>query len=225
MRLHQQKGTAAGELIGLFGTFKSFPVSVMMTQASMMMSQKTGVGKVAYGSSLLVGMTVLGALALQMKEIAKGRDPRPMDTWDFWLASMLQGGGVGLFGDLIFSDANRFGGGLTSTFAGPTVGLLNDTWKLTAGNIQEMAQGDDTDFIAETIKYAKKYNPVFNQFYINHAFDRVIFDTIEDMADIGIEKKRRKAERKREADYGNSSWWKAGEYLPSRAPSVEDVIE
>ncbi len=76
---------------------------------------------VAYTGSLLISTTLFGALALQLKQIAAGREPRPMDDAKLWGAALLQGGGLGIYGDFLFADINHYGGGLAATFAGPVI--------------------------------------------------------------------------------------------------------
>ena len=58
-----------------------------------------------------ISMMVMGGLAYQMKEIAKGRDPIDITTPGFWGKAFAQSGGAGIFGDFLSADVNRFGGG------------------------------------------------------------------------------------------------------------------
>ena len=45
--------------------------------------------------SSLIGTTLMGALAMQLKGlVGQGQDPRPMGNAKFWGAAMLQGGGL-----------------------------------------------------------------------------------------------------------------------------------
>ena len=70
-----------------------------------------------------------------------------MDNKEFFAAAFAQGGGLGIFGDFIFSDQNRFGGGLVSTAFGPTGELIDKTVQLTVGNIQEAVKGEETNVL------------------------------------------------------------------------------
>ena len=79
----------------------------------------------------------MGGVALQMKDVARGRDPRPINE-KFIFAAMAQGGGWGIFGDFLFSDMNRYGRGGMSTLAGPIYGVGEDAFRLTLGNIQQL---------------------------------------------------------------------------------------
>jgi hypothetical protein len=52
----------------------------------------------------------MGYFVLQAKQLIAGKDPRPNSGATF-LASMMQGGGAGIYGDFLFGQANRYGGG------------------------------------------------------------------------------------------------------------------
>src|SRR5262249_55445818 len=117
-----QPGTVMGELIRSAGQFKAFGVSVVMMHGGRLFPELTAGSKArgfAYAGGLLILSTLLGALSMQLKEIAGGRDPRRMDMSEmgakFWGAAILQGGGLGIYGDFLFADVNRFGSGLGVT--------------------------------------------------------------------------------------------------------------
>ena len=60
---------------------------------------------------------------------------------------------------LLFSDVNRFGGGITSTIIGPMGELADKTAKLTIGNMQEAILGEETNVLGEAAQYLKSYVP------------------------------------------------------------------
>jgi hypothetical protein len=61
-----------------------------------------------------------------------------MNDPKFWAKSAAQGGGIGLFGDFLFADQNRYGGGIVSSLAEPVIGSqILEAVNLTLGNIQE----------------------------------------------------------------------------------------
>jgi hypothetical protein len=128
-------GTIPGEVLRSFAMYKNFSVTILNTHIARGLALDGVSAKGRYLGGFIVTATLMGALAMQLKEISKGRDPVPMDTPEFWGAAMLQGGGLGIFGDFMFSQTNRFGGGLAETVGGPVVGLINDVRNLTIGNI------------------------------------------------------------------------------------------
>lgn len=179
-------GTVGGELIRSALQFKAFPITVMTTQISRIMAEAMAGRKgsaMLYGANLFVGATLLGGLAIQLKEISKGRDPRDMTDLKFWMASMAQGGGLGIFGDFLFSDVNRFGGGIASTLGGPTVGLVNDVLKFSWGNLQELAMGEETNAGREFTNLMRRYTPGGSLWYLRLAYERAIIDQIQMVID------------------------------------------
>lgn len=200
--------------------FKSFPATIIMTHFYRAAYQATAADRLVYIGAILATTTILGGISLQMKDITAGRDPREMDL-KFLGASMLQGGGLGIFGDFIFSDVNRFGGGLTQTFTGPVGELLDTTAKFTLGNIREAVQGEETNILGESVKILDRYTPdVWQTYLISNAF----FDQMELLADPDAQSKFHRQMRKRSSEYGQEYWWKPGDIAPQRAPDMGAAI-
>jgi hypothetical protein len=181
-------GSISGEFVRFGLQFKAFPITIMMQQFGRIAEAATGAssrsaavkGVVGYGSGLLLGNTLLGALAVQLKEASKGRDPRDMTEGRFWAAAMLQGGGVGIFGDFLFSDQNRFGGSFGETLAGPGAGAFDDiVLKFGVGNVQELAAGEDTKAGKEFVGLLRRYTPGGSLWYLRMAYEREILDRLE----------------------------------------------
>ena len=181
-----QPGSISGELLRFGLQFKSFPVTMLVTQFGRIMAEayqgRLG-SALNYAAGLLVGNTILGALGLQMKEMSKGRDPRDMTSVKFWLAALAQGGGAGIFGDFFFSDVNRFGGGLAETLAGPGVGFVDDMLRFTVGNARELALGDETHAGRELVGLLRRYTPGGSLWYLRLAYEREVLDQIQRMID------------------------------------------
>ena len=74
--------------------------------------------------AMLANLQQLGYLSMTLKELAKGRTPRePDDAASYGklvAAAMVQGGGLGIYGDFLFGEANRVGGGMIASLAGGT---------------------------------------------------------------------------------------------------------
>jgi hypothetical protein len=217
-------GSASGEFLRSFAMYKNFGVTLVNTHLFRGASQPGVKGKGVYFADLIISATVMGALALQLKEMSKGRDPRPMNTEEFWGAAFLQGGGFGIFGDFLFSNVNRFGGGLAETAAGPVIGLLEDLRSLTVGNLLEVASGEDTKAGAELIRFAKDYTPGSSIWYARLALERLLWDQMQLWADPKARQKIKRLERKYKRDYGQSYWWGPGDLQPSRKPDLESAL-
>jgi hypothetical protein len=132
----------------------------------------------------------------------------------FLIASMTQGGGLGIVGDYVFSDVNRFGGGPVAGITGPTGELISKTAALTLGNLQQLGAGEDTNFAGEAIQYAKRYTPDVWQ---TRLLTDAMYDQLTIMADPRFNKKFSRQMRKRNKEYGQDYWWKKGEITPEFA--------
>lgn len=211
--------TFLGQTTRSLGMYKSFPVSIALTHLRRglnqgdlgNMAQAIGIMAVRYG----VTMTMMGVIAYQMKQIRAGKEPVEWDDPKLLAAGLLQGGGLGIIGDLLFSDVNRFGGGLAVSLAGPMAGFLDDTRRLTIGNALEAIQGIDTNFGREVVKYGARYAPGADMWYFGPGVQRLFIDQMELMLD----PKKAKAGFRREEStaknqYGQKYWWAPGDALP-----------
>lgn len=213
-----RQGTFLRAMFSSATMFKSFPITVMhqhMKPAVANLKQ----GKWHQMGEIVVAGTFMGAMAIQMKELLKGNDPREMDSLDFLFASLMQGGGMGIYGDFLFSDLSRFDQTPIDTLAGPTVGLLNDSYKLFKKNFdKEVLAGKDSSFAADAFKLLSKNTPAANLWYARALIRRGIFDTIGSKMDDGYMRKLQRQEREREKK-GQGTYWKSGDFLPSRTPN------
>lgn len=221
-------GTFAGELVRSGMMYKSFAITMYFTHIRRMAQQQGLWNKTTYAANLVVGATLMGALAIQLKDIARGRDPRSM-TGDnasaFWLAAMAQGGGLGLFGDYMFDDANRFGGGLAESVAGPVVSAANDLRKLTIGNVQEAVQGEETNIGREALNFAGRYAPGASLWYARLGVERTVLDQIQRQVDPDHSQNWHRIERKHARELGTQYFWPKGELLPDRAPKFGNAMD
>ena len=202
--LSAKKGTAGGEFARTMWLFKSFPVAVISKHWMRGWGMNTVGGKAAYAVSFGLGTTILGALALQLKDVTKGKEPRDMDTFAFWGAAFAQGGGAGIFGDYLYSNQSRFGRSLTETAAGPVFGgVLPDLVDLTFGNVQEAAGGDPTHAGAEALRFAQSNTPLINLWYTRAILDRLVFQQMQEYLSPGYLARMRERARK---DTGQEYW-------------------
>lgn len=218
-------GTLQGEIARSFAMYKNFPVTIIMTHMRRAMIQPDGKSMARYAASIGISMTMAGAITMQMRELAKGRDPRNMKDTKFWGAAVLQGGGLGIWGDFLFADLNRFGAGKAGTVAGPVTQFLGDTIDLTVGNVAELATGEDTHFGKELVRYMDRNMPGGSIWYLRLATDRLITDELEKMVDPKAYAAFRRREQSAKRDYGQEYWWRPGQVAPSRAPDVTKAIQ
>jgi len=226
-----QTGEGGSPLLAELGKsaamFRSFPATILSNNVGRyLLDRRLGSGwtRARWVASFFVGTSIFGMLALQGKQIFLGRDPRDMTDLKNWGAAIMQGGGLGIFGDFLFDQINRFGGGMAKTLAGPQVGLIDDTRKLTVENIIQAASGQDTNFAAELTNYVARYMPGSTTWYLRSAIERMIVDQIHEAVDPKAHKKFRNKKRYYERTYDQGSWWAPGKALPDRAPDFQAAI-
>lgn len=198
-----KKGTVIGEFARSLWLFKSFPVAVIAKHWMRGWGRPTAGGKAAYLASYLVGSTVLGALAVQLKDVVKGREPRDMTTPAFWIAAFLQGGGASIFGDFALNDQSRYGRSFTETLLGPLGSTIADTYDLTVGNLHQAARGESTDAGAEAVRFVQSNTPGMSLWYARAALDHLLFHEVQEYLSPGYLRRMRERVRKE----GGGFWW------------------
>ncbi len=208
-------GTLAGEALRTMGLFKSFSIG-MMTQVlpRVMGVEGTRGYKAGIVAQYVLSMMIGGAVALQLRTMARGLNPRDMTSAEFWTASAAQAGGLGIFGDFLFADYSRMGQDIGTTLAGPVWSQVDDAFKLTLGNIHKAAQGKKTDFLANAVQMAKNDAiPYLNFFYTRAALDHLIFFTAQEAANPGYLRRM----KQNVENSNNTTWyWPPNEALPSK---------
>lgn len=230
MRGTERPDTLRGALLYSFSMYKNFPVSFMMIYGRLGMMAQGKMGRLGFYAGLGAGMTMVGALGTQMREISRGRDPLPMDNAAFMGKAFLSGGALSIWGDFLFSGINEFGRGPEQMLAGPIGGFLGDTTQLAFGDAFAFADAvgglQDKDFKSTTgakaVEYARRYTPGASIWWARAALERQVFDRLQELADPKAHSKRQRQMRKRERDYGNKYWWAPGQRTPDRAPELGD---
>lgn len=212
-----KQGTVLRASVSTLMMLKSFSITVMMNHAiPALRKASTGQGltRLSRIAPLLLGTTLLGGVALQAKQVLYGKTQREYDD-KFWRAAMLQGGGVGIFGDFLFSDQSRFGNDFLTTLAGPGVGFANDIVKVFKGNFDKTLDDEENSkFVSDFTQFAKRNIPAVKLWYTKLLVERLILDQVERTIDPKFDRRMRNAESKMKKDYGQSFWWKPGDLSP-----------
>jgi hypothetical protein len=206
MQRGTQPGTVEGETLRFIGQFKSF--SAAFTQKaigreiygrganSLREALRNGNGEMLGLAQLILWTTAFGYASMAAKDLAKGRTPRdPLDKAT-WAAAMVQGGGMGIYGDFLFGEMrNRFGGGFLATVAGPTLGTIDDLADLWG----RVRNGDDS--AAAAFRVAINNTPFLNLFYTRIALDYLILYQMQEWLNPGS---LRRLERQVERENGQT---------------------
>ena len=212
-----------GEIMKTVLQFKSFPWAQFQRQMDAVANMQTPYSKAAMTAGLIAATTLAGTMIIQTRETLTGKDPRPMDDWRFWAASMLQGGSMGLYGDFLFSGGeSRQGQGLIETSAGPTVGpLLEMIASQPIKAAKAAAEGKDTHLAAKEFQNLKGFIPGGNMWMTKAAMDHLVFQQIAEALSPGYLNSVRQKTMK---DYGQEWWWQPGDMAPERPPNPAAII-
>ena len=198
-----ERNSVAGQgMRGLF-MYKSFVVSVGLKHLSRMWNQDTTMAGLGYIGSVMATTAILGGVAIQAKDLIYGNTPRDMDA-KFLGAAIAQGGGLPLLGDFFGSNVNRYGGGFSKTLAGPWADLLDRSVELTIGNLQDVRDGRDTNFVKEISDDINVYQP--KVFYTRRLQETTV-NALATMIDPSNKERLRQKDKRRNKDYGSSTWW------------------
>lgn len=221
-------GTIGGELSRSVLMYKNFTLSLMYNQLGRVFYHKVNGTRFANVLMFATVTTLGGALAMQLKEVAKGRDPMDMTEGRFWKAAMIQGGGLGIFGDFLYASENRFGGGFASTVAGPVVGAMSQAGTLTT-TIAKALSSRDPDAVdqaqRDAIRFANQFSGPTNLWYLNAAFDRMVWDNLQLALDSEAQEAFDRAAKRRLKEFGNAEFWPRGEALPARLPDLSAILQ
>ncbi len=191
-------GTVTGEFIRFVAQFKSFSVaSVQKTLGRELYGRGAPLDAtfreaLFHGNGELLGlartmafMTLFGYGSMVAKDLMKNRTPRDPLSAKTWVGAMTQGGGLGIYGDFLFGETNRFGGGLLQTLAGPTLGAVADADHLRATLMYPQTKTPAHEAAAEGFRWALNNTPFVNLFYTRMALDYLFLWNLQEMVSPG----------------------------------------
>ncbi|WP_326519035.1 hypothetical protein [Acinetobacter sp. CAAS 2-6] len=204
-------GTEMGEIWRCVTQFKSFPMAFLMRHGSRAMSKTTWSSRAWYAGTLLGLTTLMGALVVQLKELANGNDPATMFDDDgnfktegkFFTRAFVAGGGLPILGDILVAGMDPTGRDTSEFMTGPFGSDAKAVLSLTVGNANQWFEGKDTNVANEAFRFAKNKIPAQNLWYTKAVANRMIFDGIQDTIAPGY---REKLIRKAEAEQDRTRW-------------------
>jgi hypothetical protein len=188
LTLGTRPGTILGEAVRLFTQFWAFPISFMGRHVDPARKGYAGKAPAFLMAHLILSTTMLGYVSMQAKQLAKGREPRPLfdddgkPRYSTFLAAMLQGGGLGIYGDFLFGEYNRFGGSPIATIGGPAVGEAEKLLKLMGhlrGGLDPSKTSEERaesfgDAGVDTVRFVTGNTPFVNLWYTRTALDAAL---------------------------------------------------
>ena len=202
-------GTIKGEIINSGLMYKNFAITLGMTHMARGLQQQGFAGKAKYLVPMIIGGTIMGSLAYEIKQVAAGKKPTPPEKMGvrYWINAMVYGGGLGIFGDFLFQDTNRYGGSLAKTIAGPVIGFFGDLINLTFGNAAQLVSGEKTNAGKELVAFIQRYTPGSNLWYSRLVTERIIFDSLEKMLNPNFNADNRRNINRLRKRTGQEYWW------------------
>ena len=91
------------------------------------------------------------------------------------LGSLEQGGGLGIFGDMLFGEANRFDASNASSFGGPLMTDLSALSRIYNRWIQSLGTSAPHDFWPDLARFGVNHIPMQNLFYLKSTMDYLLW--------------------------------------------------
>mgnify|MGYP007073185678 CR=1 FL=1 len=172
MKQGKAAGTPIGEALRFMMQFKAFPIAILQKALGRELSfygagQK---GRAFWGvASLVVGSGIFGYISMTAKDLLRGKSPKDPKKIKTYYNAMLQGGGLGIYGDFLFSESYS-GYDLLATAGGP--GLTE--FAKAANALRYAVKGEFSKSGKQAYKSIVGNIPFLNLFYLKTAFDYAI---------------------------------------------------
>lgn len=218
-------GTIAGEVWRMLFQFKGFATTVMIMHGMRMLDRPGRWGKAAYGVNFLIATTMMGALSMQLANLTQGKDPAQMTgehLKDFWWRSMLKGGGLGVFGDVVNASMNQYGQTAQDLVAGPGIASLSNIGELAWGKVRTDSQGEKHRY-RDVARFLQRETPGGSLWYVRAAYQRMLLDQIKAAQDEDYAASYAAVRRRAEQD-GSGIFWQPGAMTPERAPDMGNMF-
>lgn len=211
------QGTLQGEINRYFFQYKQFPLAIYnrvlrrelygrgTDERNPLSALASGNGEMQGAMELMMSSTLMGYTAISLKAIAEGKTPpTPTDSngmKDLIMDSMLQGGALTLFGDIVVGEINRKyptdAIGILESVAGPVPNFVMKKAKQAGGITYGALTGDMAEPLGQAINHAiQKEIPLANIFYLQWALKYGILNRISEQLAPGYkEKLKQRAEQ------------------------------
>ena len=178
--------SAGGIIMRSFSHFKMWPIAAYDQLLKRNYHRSLSAKDVGWGVGQIIGLSMLAGYGrMTITDWAQGKPRRQLGPQTI-AAAAAQGGGLGIFGDFLFGETNRMGGGLLSTLAGPLVGqasqlydfyqkFMRDSQNSVDGAPLHTGKGYYHNLGAEFLNMAKQNVPYANLIYLKGAADYLVW--------------------------------------------------
>lgn len=221
-------GTFSGEFKRYAWQFKAVPLGIFRQHWDAMQGMDTYGARAAYGAKFVGYSTLLGALAIELKALINGQDPRTMNVGTdegkkFWTEALATGSGFGLYGDFLLNDRTAQGSG-AEVFMGPGVSAVMDAAReVNRARVDATSERESNHpYALSSLRWVRRNaTPFANLWYTKAAFNRLVYDQLQDQLAPGSSDRQRRRMEQRGAQY----WWAPGTLVPQRAPDLGNAVE
>ena len=192
-------GTGMGEAIRFVGQFKAFPMAIGNKVlgreiAFLRKGPNQDIGRGIKGlASVVVVSGFMGYMSMTAKDLLKGKEPRDPNNFNTIMAAFLQGGGLGIYGDVLFKE-QRDAGSVAAGLIGPFPTTVIDLGLA----LKYAVTGEGGKAGRAAYRTISSNIPFLNLFYIKAAFDYMIGFQIMETMNPGVLKR---VEKRMKKDY------------------------
>lgn len=175
------QGTRPGSVVGEFARslaqFKMWPTALMMQGLGREFSRAGSLGQgVAHTLvNMIVPGMVYGYARMVAADLTAGKDVRDPSDPKTWVAALTQGGGIGIMGDFLFGQEDRFGASPLVTAAGPMASDVDALYKM-YNQLKSDALDPNAkkDVLPEALRFGVNHIPFSNLFYARAALNYLV---------------------------------------------------
>ena len=192
-------GTGMGEAIRFVGQFKAFPMAignkVLGREIAFLRSgPNQDIGRGIRGLASIVTVSAfMGYMSMTAKDLLKGKEPRDPNNIKTIMAAFLQGGGLGIYGDVLFKE-QRDAGSVAAGLIGPAPTTVIDLGLA----LKYALSGEGGKAGKAAYRTISANIPFLNLFYIKTIFDYMIGFQIMETMNPGVLKR---VEKRMKKDY------------------------
>ncbi len=237
-----QRGTWMGEVMHSASQFKQFPVSVIDRSIQRAIhGDGTVMDRAKFAMNAFIATTVMGGLIMQMKGIANGKDPEPMESPAFWVRAAMQGGALGIYGDFLKDQlvlpgtsqkVARDGKSVADLLMGPSLQSVADPMLRLGFHDTSMAATDEltgntrpSNVGREVTTFLKENTPGSNLWYARTALNRELWERVQRWTDPNAQGAFDRQADRAEAQDHQKFWWAPGQTTPDHAPALSNAIQ
>ena len=197
-----QRGTISREMAGLFWMFKGFPLSAALKTLGRARDVNSDFAHMPWISrpnrmmipALIAEATVLGYMSMWAKDALNLRTRRSLlddngaPNWHTVLGAMQRGGGLGIYGDFLFSEYDSRTHDFLGAAAGPVLGQLAPAAALVskarAAMLGDEKSGESLGY--DAFKFADQNTPFIGMLGFRSVLDYLVMWNVREMLSPGV---------------------------------------